>query len=545
MKLFPKFLIPAIFLLILPLSANSQKDVPGIETITSSDLESHVSFLASPLLKGRMNGSAEIEIAAKYIAVQARLIGLKPGNGDSYLQPYTVVEKLIDPEKTRVTIIRGNDSTRITQPMFQLLPQGPADFTIDGEVVFAGYGLRNDKYDYNDFNGITAEGKILLIMNQGPSSEDGKEFIFEGQDWSSFQNVEAKLSTLIYSRAKGILVVMDPKSGFKSFDEQYPGISAQLSSTLTLSGEKPVFFDFPGMPRIIFIHRVVADKLLEDTGYSLEELQRKIDAERKPHSFIISDRTISIKEVSMTREKVLHNVVALCEGRDNTLKNEFIVYSGHYDHIGEQGGSVNPGADDDASGCAALLSIAEAFQNLDQKPLRSVLFLWASGEEIGLYGSKSYVKNPVVPLKNTVANLNMDMIGREKSAADSTDDTPMTGPETVFVITGNQSRELISIADEIDKKSRLDFDYSLSGRNHPLQLFRRSDHFNFVKNDIPVLFFTTGLHSDYHSAGDVIEKLNFRKMELITKTMYEIGFTIANKKQRLTVDNPYSTWEKK
>jgi Zn-dependent M28 family amino/carboxypeptidase len=247
----------------------------------------------------------------------------------------------------------------------------------------------------------------------------------------------------------------------------------------------------------------------------------------------------------MTRERVFNNVVAICDGSDDILKNEAVIFSGHYDHIGESGGSVNPGADDDASGCAALLSIAKAFQSLSQKPLRSVLFLWVSGEELGLFGSKSYVQNPVIPLKNTLADFNMDMIGREKSAADSTDETPMSGPNSVFVITGNQSKELLRIAREIDEKSPLDFDYSLSGRNHPLQLFRRSDHFNFVKNDIPVLFFTTGLHSDYHSPADVLEKLDFRKMELVTRTMYEIGYTVANKRQRLKVDNPYSSWGKK
>jgi Zn-dependent M28 family amino/carboxypeptidase len=208
------------------------------------------------------------------------------------------------------------------------------------------------------------------------------------------------------------------------------------------------------------------------------------------------------------------------------------------------GSGINSGADDNATGCAALLSMAEAFQNLNKKPLRSVLFLWVSGEEIGLYGSKSYVNKPLFPLDKTVADLNMDMIGRVKEAADSTKDTPMTGPNSVFVITDNQSKELIAIAEAVDKKSVLDLDYSLSGRDHPLQLFSRSDHYNFVEKDIPVLFFTTGIHADYHTPGDVIEKIDYKKMELVTRTMYEIGLTVANRKTRLIVDNPFSTWGK-
>ena len=176
-------------------------------------------------------------------------------------------------------------------------------------------------------------------------------------------------------------------------------------------------------------------------------------------------------------------------------------------------------------------------------PIRSILFLWVSGEEVGLFGSRSYVDNPLFPLDKTVADLNMDMIGRVKSDADTSKNHPMTGPNSVFVITDNQSKELISIADAVAKKTKLTLDYSLSGRSHPLQLFARSDHYNFVQKDIPILFFTTGLHTTYHTPGDVIERIDFKKMELITKTMFEIGYQIANKKTRIVVDNPFSKWK--
>ncbi|HAM09607.1 MAG TPA: hypothetical protein DCP74_04875, partial [Bacteroidales bacterium] len=253
-------------------------------------------------------------------------------------------------------------------------------------------------------------------------------------------------------------------------------------------------------------------------------------------------KKLIVNAVTTTKEVTLNNIAGYVEGRDPVLKNEVIIFSGHYDHIGGSGERINTGADDDASGCAALLSMAKAFQSMKKKPLRSILFLWVSGEEIGLYGSESYTRDPLFPLDKTVADLNMDMIGRVKGIADSTDQTPMTGPNTVFVITGNQSSELLSIADAIDRKSTIDFDYSLSGREHPLQLFSRSDHYNFVEKDIPVLFFSTGLHSDYHTPGDVIEKLDFKKMEMVTRTMFDIGLEVASRKTRLVVDNPYSTW---
>jgi Zn-dependent M28 family amino/carboxypeptidase len=298
------------------------------------------------------------------------------------------------------------------------------------------------------------------------------------------------------------------------------------------------------LPKLIFINRSVADALLERTGHSLDDLQKSIDSTLKPNSFMIKDKQLIIEEVTFTEEKKLNNVAAFLEGSDPVLKNEIVVFSSHYDHIGVSGSQINTGADDDASGCAALLSMAEAFKSLKKKPLRSVLFLWVSGEEIGLYGSKSYVNNPLFPLEKTVADLNMDMIGRVKEAADSTDETPMTGSDAVFVITDNQSKELVAIADQIARKNTLKFDYSLSGRDNPLQLFARSDHYNFVMKDIPVLCFTTGIHADYHTPRDVVEKINFKKMEMITRSMYQIGLTVANRKTRLVVDNPFSSWDR-
>lgn len=525
--------------------AHSQKNQNQANVITASDLESHVFFLSSTLLQGRENGEPGLEIAAQYIASQAKLAGLKPANGNSYFQPYSLIKKSIDPEKTSIKILSGkSDSAIIKKPVFQLSPTGPSDFIIEGEVAFAGYGLKIDKYKYNDFENIKPEGKILIVMTRAPSTPDGKKFLFEETPWNSFSSLQVKLSTLLYSKAKAILFVLDPKSGFTSFNEQYPDYAAQLESTISMKGEKSRSFDFPGMPKIAFIDRSVADELLKGTGNSLEDLQNSIDSELKSKSFIFEDKTLTFKEVSMTTEVTQKNVAGYVEGSDPVLKDEFIVFSGHYDHIGGSGGLVNPGADDDASGCAALLTMANAFSSLEKKPLRSVLFLWVSGEEIGLYGSKSYVENPLFPLEKTVADLNMDMIGRVKEAADSTSETPMTGKNEVFVITDNQSQELIDIANQIDRKSVLDFDYSLSGRDHHLQLFSRSDHYNFVTKDIPVLFFSTGLHSDYHTTRDVIEKLDFRKMELITRTMYEIGLTVANKKTRIVVDNPFSSWGK-
>jgi len=531
-----------VMVISIPQYSYSQKKDKPENKITAADLESYVSFLASPLLKGRRNGDVGLEIAGQFIALQAKLSGLKPANGNSYFQPYSVIEKSIDREKTSVQVISGvKDTVTLKDPIYQLIPTGPSDYMIEGELVFAGYGIKSDKYKYNDFANLNTEGKVLLIMDRAPMSGDGKKCQFEEHGWSTDMNVQMKLTTLMLTKAKAVLIVPDPKSGFQSPEESSPELTGFLKTKITLNGTKDELINpfMAALPKMIYIPHSVANEILKGSGHSLEELQKSIDSALQPHSFAIENKHFKIREVTLKTEETLNNVAGYIEGGDPVLKNEIVIFSSHYDHIGVSGDKVNTGADDNASGCAALLSIAEAFGRLKDKPKRSILFLWVSGEEIGLYGSKSYVNNPLFPLEKTVADLNMDMIGRIKEAADSTKDTPMTDRNSVFVITDNQSRELMAIADDVDKKSTIDFNYSLSGRDHPLQLFSRSDHYNFVQNNIPVLFFTTGLHTDYHTPNDVVSKIDFEKMEVISKAMFEIGLTVANRKTRLVVDNPY------
>ena len=512
-----------------------------IETITASDLESHVSFLASPLLMGRMNGERGLEIAAEYIAAQAKFIGLKPANGNSYFQSYTLNKEINDPKKTEVRII-SNDGKTIEinkDPLYSMVPYGPANVSFEGEIVFAGYGISNDN-SYNDFDGIETEGKILLIMDRAPTAPDGTTCLLNNPEWLSENNIRMKLSSLTRAKAKAILVVSDPKSGYESLIESNPQTAGYYSLRFFEGGRRERG-GYYGSTNVVFIHRNLADNILKDTGFTLEDLQNKIDRSLTSSSFAINKK-VAVNIETKVETVTLQNVAGYIEGSDPVLKKEVVVFSGHYDHVGGYGDKIFVGADDNASGCAALLEMAQAFQSLKTKPRRTILFLWVSGEEIGLYGSAAYVKDPLFPLKNTVVDLNMDMIGRVKGVADTTSQNPMSGKNTVFLITGNQSSELLAIANDVDKKIELDFDYSLSGANHPLQLFARSDHYNFVQKDIPVLFFSTGLHTDYHTPRDVIERLDFNKMEAVTRAMYEIGFEVANRRTRIIVDNPFSKW---
>jgi hypothetical protein len=541
MKKILQIVILSLLIITVPKLAYSQKFTKSSYSITGSELHAHMKFLASPLLKGRANSEPELNIAAAYIASQAELSGLKPVGPGGFFQYYSVTRKSIDYSKTSLTITGENgEVSTFNDKLFQLIPMGASDFQLEGEVVFAGYGIRADKYKYNDFDTLKLQGKILLVMNRAPLKEDGKTCAFDDQNWLGMNGLQMKIQGWMMSRPKAVIVVTDPKSGFDSFDQASPGLASYLASSLSLKGQKSMNYDIPGLPKIIFVNRKIADKLLEGTGQTLEGLQNAIDSDLKSRSFRIKNKYLKINEVSLTEELQLPNIAAMVEGSDPALKNEYIIFSAHMDHVGGEGGNINPGADDNASGCAALLEIAEAFSMMPKKPSRSVLFLWVSGEEVGLFGSQAYIDNPLVPLDKTVADLNMDMIGRIKGVADTSDQNPMSAEKSVFVISDNQSRQLEEIASTTAARTGLTLDYSLSGRSHPLQLFSRSDHFNFVKKDIPVLFFTSGLHTDYHTPGDVLEKIEFGKMELVSRTMFEIGLQLASNKERLVVDSPYS-----
>ena len=531
-------------LTIFPQVSFSQELYPGESLITENQLKSYVTFLASPLLNGRENGEPGLEIAQQFIISQADLAGLKPANGNSYLQPYQILENSFDESKSFLGIKSGGgDIEKIDQPLIQIMPTIPSDLNINGEVVFAGYGLKQMVYDYNDYADVNISGKIVLIMDGSPTSSDGKKYLFEGNDWSAqFAAINAKISYVAFSRAKAIIIVPNPKSGATTIDQLYPGIEHEFKASRRLKSDAGRRMPERNTPVIMLANREVADKLLEGSGYTLEELQQMIDNSLKPVSFVIPNKEIYIEKPTKTEEKTLYNVAAIIEGSDPALKDEYLVFSCHADHLGAANGLVYLGADDNASGCAALLSLAKAFSESPNKPKRSMLFLWLSGEEIGLFGSQSYVDNPLVPLQKSVADINIDMIGRSKGIADTSENNPMTGPKGVFVISGNQSEELLDIADKVDKESVIDFDYSLSGRDSELQLFSRSDHFNFVINDIPVLFFFSGLHTDYHTIRDTVDKIEFGKMEDIVKAIYRIGYTVANQPERLNVDNPYSGW---
>lgn len=519
----------------------------GLESITKSDLKMHMDFLASDELEGRATGEPGLLIAARYLAVQAEALGLEKAPGfDSYFQYFTIAERAYDWDESKIKV---TDSSGIekesSQPFFVFPALQGSSYAVEGDVVFAGYGVKEEEHGYDDFAGIDIKDKIVLIMDRAPLNEEGTESIF-GKQWSNMQNFQFKMQNIMMQQPKAILLVFDPKSGYNHIGDMNAGIVNYLSSSRSLKTEESSEVQERPGPKMVLIHREVADNLLSGTGYTLTELQQEIDSKLEPHSFEIEGKSCKINIAMKSSDLVVPNVFGMIEGSDPELKEEMVIYMAHYDHVGTDGeGGVFNGADDNASGSVALIEIAEAYKKEKKLPKRSVGFLWVAAEEIGLFGSSYFADHPMVPLSSIAAGINLDMVGRTITPEDIQKDREgmtIVGKDSVKVIGAKQSKVLMDINEETLSEMDLFGNYTYNDVNHPERFFYRSDHINFARKDIPVLFYSTGTHSDYHQLTDVPERIDYDKFFRMTRFVFKVGYNVADYKDEITVDNPMSGW---
>lgn len=531
-------------LLVQPLHAQKR----GLESINPTDLRTHMKFLASDELEGRETGAPGLYVAARYLASQAEKIGLEPVNGeDGYFQHYIIHERAYDRKQSHATITTGSDSLLNREP-FYVFPSIRGDRSeIEGEVVFAGYGIREEDEGYNDFQDLDITGKIVLIMTRAPMNEEGTEMRIGGDAYTGLMSFRSKIPYIFSQQPKAVLVVFDPQSGIGSVEEMSSGMADYLSRSRSLEQEERGPEEFSDRPRMVMIHRSLADQLLGTAGKDLAEIQHEIDRTLEPHSFPLEGTTLRIELRMQDNELEVPNVFGMIEGSDPELKEEIVLYLAHFDHMGtDSDGEVFNGADDNASGCVGLLEIAEAFRAEKKPPRRSVGFLWVSAEEIGLFGSNYFANHPLVPIDRIVSVINLDMIGRTKTEADALSDRSgltIAGGDTVKVIGGLQSSLMMEINSESLKEMGMVGNYEFNDLNHPERYFYRSDHINFARKDIPVLFYSTGTHNDYHTIADTEERIDYPKFEKMVRMSYNTGYKLAGYRDPITVDNPMSGWE--
>jgi hypothetical protein len=542
-----KILSVSIIAILLSSPLNAQNK--GLASINQHDLKMHMEFLASDELEGRDTGRPGSQVAARYLVVQAEQLGLVPADADQdYLQPFIVEEKGYNWKDSRTTITVGDSVEVINHEPFYFLPTPEGDHTIlEGEVVFAGYGIYSEENDYNDFKDIDIEDKVVLIMNRAPMNEEGTETRFDNDKWNSMQNFQYKMGYILSQRPRAVLMVMDPKSGMQSIEDVSPEVAKYLSSSRELKSEE----DEPDVssgnrPGIVLIHRSVADQLLAPTGKNLVELQKEIDRNLTPASFLLEGINLKIELFMETSETKVFNVFGMIEGSDPALKNEVVIYVAHYDHLGTDGkGGVYNGADDNASGTVALIEIAEAFKMEKKAPRRSIGILWVSAEEIGLFGSQYFAEHPLVPREKIAAAINLDMVGRTKMVEDmrsTRSGLTIQGGDSVKVLGGLQSKVLMEINKKSLEEAGLTGNYQYNNLADPNRYFFRSDHISFARLDIPVLSYSTGTHRDYHLVTDEKEFIDYDKFLKMTRLGFRVGFNVAQYRGPIKVDNPMSEW---
>ncbi|MCE4563442.1 M20/M25/M40 family metallo-hydrolase [Maribellus sp. CM-23] len=501
-----------------------------METITESDLKAHLEFIASDYMQGRDFSTAVpgVDLAADYLKAQCKLMGLKPGAEDFF--QYVEME-MTKPDLANTFLeIRDNNGDVLESfhdNFFSLL--GPPDGdTIVSEVVFAGYGWYNDKTKYNDTEGIDVKGKIVLAMSR--SVELCTDSVAKSMDFGTEMR---KMSKMLMGGAKALILVPDPMNpDSTAFDEvkQYiNGGSMAIKGTSVRRQVLPI--------NMILGTKELADQLLKSSGKTLAQLQNEINESGSPKSFELEGIKAKI-QLPKTRSEILgKNVIAVVEGSDPVLKNECVVLTAHYDHIGvDANGEVFNGADDNGTGTVALLEIAQAFQSMKKKPKRSIVFAWVTAEEKGLFGSDYYTQHPVFSLEKTLIDINLDMVGRsaeEEPLPDAATEKQLAGPNGLYVVTGKQSTEFWNLSQEISKEQNLVLNDKLSK-----EFLNRSDYFHFYKNNIPVLGLSTGVHDDYHKVSDEIDKIDYTKMKRITRYAFLVADRVANQKTRIVVDNP-------
>jgi hypothetical protein len=463
----------------------------------------HVKFLASPELADRGTGTPGLEKAAEYIERQFKSYGLKPVNGSGYFQPFPVTtDARLGPKNDLASVERGSTSRLQLNQDFV-----PFNFSSSGAVacgvVFVGYGITAPEYHYDDYAGIDVKGKAVLVLRHEPQEFDEKS-VFAGKMLTEHAQFWSKAVNAKRHGAAAVLLVNDC--------EHHAGEADDLEKFGHAAGPADA-----GIP-FVQVKTEVAEKWLAPSGRTLDQLTAAIDKNLTPQSFALPDAVRISGSVDVERErKTVRNVAAYIPGRTG----EYVIIGAHYDHLGlgEQfsmepsaTGKPHPGADDNASGTAGVLELARWFA-AHSRHKRGLLFLTFAGEELGLLGSRFYVDHPELPLADAVAMINLDMIGRLR------DGKVYIGGER----TGSNLKELVDAALPRHKLKPEVSSIAESGS---------SDHESFATRQVPVLFFFSGLHADYHKPSDTWDKIDAPDAAELLRGVAEVATTLADEDGR-------------
>ncbi len=498
-KLFRSRVLFVVIILGFVFSAFS---INGGHDITPDEVVTHIKYLASDELGGRFPGTRGDSLAEEYAIGLFKSYGLVPIAEDGYRQRFSFVTEIKAGDQNSFSVdLKGKEKKY--EPGTDFFPLNfSTNGSAEGELVFAGYGINASDKKYDDFGKINLNGKIAVIMRYTPGYNNPHEDTF-----SDYEPIRKKCNAVRDAGAKGIIVITGPQSG-----------EDEIFTTLRLSKETESI----GIP-VIIVKRTIIEKIFEANGKNLDEVQKGIDNSKTPNSFELEKAKVKFQSDLVYVNSNTSNIIGYIEGTDPVLKNEIIVIGAHMDHLGDgmKYGSMNEkhepeihnGADDNASGSAGVLIIADKLAAERKNLKRSYIFMLFSGEEAGLIGSAYFTKSELFKKYNITAMINMDMIGRMNE-----DKLTVEGAGT-----SSSWKTILDSLNNINDKLILTLGESGYGS---------SDHSSFYSMDIPVLQFFTGLHTDYHRPSDDWQLINADGEVKVLNLVYEFVTVIDSRPEK-------------
>jgi hypothetical protein len=495
-------------------------------------IKSHIRFLSDDLLEGRDTGARGHEIASLYIAAEFEKYGLTPaGDYGTYMQRVNFVQAYIDQSSIKLSLTDSQDDMTLSYPKQFLTYPNPLEETtqMSGKLVFVGYGIVAPELQHNDYQDMDVKGKIVVTLSGKPKS-------FPSEEGAHFGSSREKLRHASANGAVGFITISTPRAEkVRPYQNLLNYLHTPTVRWLDKDGQPSGVY--PQIKGSAYFSKEAAELVFADAEQNLEQIYGMLEKDESPKGF---DLPMEIQLESKSTHKAISspNVAAILEGSDPSLKNEYVVYSAHSDHIGfaktVKKDKINNGAMDNATGTSVLMETARLFSQLDERPKRSIVFLAVTGEEKGLLGSDYYAQNPTVPVGSMVANVNLDMPILTYEFAD------------VIAFGADHSDMKNSVAKAAEK-----IGLELSPDPMPDQaLFTRSDHYSFVKQGIPSVFLVPGfksvdpeidgskqfshfLKTNYHKPGDDFSQaFNWKAATKFAEVNYHIGLTLANQEQR-------------
>ncbi len=499
---------------------------PGYNTITEGDLKADLGFVASDSLEGRMSLQAGDNAALQWVASEFAKAGLAPAADGSYLQPVPLIEFRADRSQSYIALKRHGATQQWKFP--QAYGTFPRDADVTASVVFAGFGITAPELNYDDYQGLHPQGKIVLIFDHEPQENDPTS-IFNGTGNTRYATTRVKVMNAQKHGAVGVLIVAEPNRKHPSNQERVARIGGTTTRAIPLPSQA-LADDELHTPAAV-ISDAIANSLLANAGATPSELQAAIDRDLKPQSRPLPDTEVEMHFRNLfTRSGTTYNVAGLLAGSDPTLKQETILISGHHDHDGMSLDQIWHGADDNGSGTVGVVELAHAFAANPAKPKRSILFVVFAAEERGLLGSFYMAAHPLRPLDTTRAMINFDMIGRDETPSDQTKgliDIPADTSNRLNLIGATYSPDYNRTVQAENRYVGLTLDYRFDHES-ALNVFFRSDQFPFVLHNVPAFWWFTGFHPDYHHVTDTADKIDYVKMAKILRLAYLSAWQFAD-----------------